>query len=567
MDYSPSLWADCPIRHIQDLEPQILGMASHLSKRGQDAFGALYAQCEERVPTLLRTLIDPLFSWIVCHDRLGEKTLSELAAFSSDVLALVEKYGAVPGLEDWDICKRKASLAKYGIPPESLEVLFQLEQSLGYFPVLALVGAWIDAREERDNYICCHAFDFWQDSRGEVLSDIAEHLGITAERTRQVRVALFRELTLFLQGLALDSPCHYDPLSLDLADTVSKAEGTSFNANFIRFILGGAFSSLTAVGRVEDSFVLKLKGGTDDAFVAAVPMSLSGTFDFNGYLMGLEALRAQKRVEPHREPLPEGPSGLKDCCAALAFLRYRWERDGDFLLLPPNEEKNRPGIMEDIIRDAGRPLTVDEILQEYKRRYPERKTDVRKIRGNMRLNPRIVPIGREGVYSLAEWTEGSIRGGTIRSFVRECLDASGNHIVPTKEVCEYVRTFRPTTSEQTIISNLKQESSKSFRILWKDGVSYLSYSSQEIPEGYTPYLRSQTVRRSFQESVDLVDAFISTHWRMPSLGGEPSEARLGRFLSTARRLRRRGLLSEEEMAELDRLETRLDGGVIQLELF
>ncbi len=91
--------------------------------------------------------------------------------------------------------------------------------------------------------------------------------------------------------------------------------------------------------------------------------------------------------------------------------------------------------MEDIIRVAGHPQTIDEIASGYARRYSGRNADWNKIRANMQSNPRIVPIGRSGVYSLAVWTSGKARGGTIRSFVREYLDNSETHIVPTREVC------------------------------------------------------------------------------------------------------------------------------------
>lgn len=562
-----SLWAESPVGHIQDLAPEILEKASALSKRGQDAFRTLYAHCAEDVATLAYTLLDPLFSWENSHDRLGGKTIAELAGFSSEILALVEAHKDVPGLEEWDTYQKKARIGKYGITGDEGDSLLQLEQSLGYFPVAAFVGAWFSSREERERYIYCHAFVFWKDAQDESMAEIAEHLGVTGERARQIRVRLFKELTAFLKGLTIEGDCPYNCLDNNLADTVNQAEGTTFNANFIRFIFGSAYTSLAVAGNVEESLVVKLRGGTDDTFVAAVPKALADAFDLNTYLSRIESLNAERRLDPHREPLPEDSPQVKDLCATLAFLRYGWERENDFLILPPNADKNRSDIMEDIIRDAGRPLSMDEIMLEYSRRYPDRETDRLKIRGNMQGNPRIVPQGRTGVYSLAEWTEGSARGGTIRSFVRECLDASENHIVPSKEVYEYVRRFRPKSTDENIISNLMLESEKSFRILWKDGFSYLSYSAEDIPDGYKQSVRSQSERRSFQESVDLIDGFISRQGCMPKVCDDPEETRLARFLSNARSLRRKGMLTEEEMQELSRLESRLDGGVIQLELF
>lgn len=562
-----SLWAESPVGHIQDLASEILEKASHLSKRGRDAFKALYAQCAEDVATLAYTLLDPLFSWENSHDRLGGKTIAELAGFSSEILALIKAHKDAPGLEEWDTYQKKARIGKYGITGDEGDSLLQLEQSLGYFPVAAFVGAWLSSREERERYIYCHAFAFWKDAQDESMAEIAKHLGVTGERARQIRVRLFKELTAFLKSLAIEGDCPYNCLDNNLADTVNKAEGTAFSANFIRFIFGCAYTNLTVVGNAEDSLVVKQRGGAEDAFVAAIPKELTDKFDFNAYFSEIGSLNAERRLDPRRKRLPEDSPQVRDLCATLASLRYGWVRENDFLILPPNVDKNRSDIMEDIIRDAGRPLSMDEIMQEYARRYPDRETNRLRIQGNIHVNPRIVPQGRTGVYSLAEWTDGSARGGTIRSFVWECLDASENHIVPSKEVYEYVRRFRPTSTDENIICNLLLESEKSFRILWKDGVSYLSYSAEDIPEGYKQSVRSQSERRSFQESVDLIDRFISRQGCMPKVGEDPEETRLARFLSHIRSLRRKGLLTEEEMQELSKLESRLDGGVIQLELF
>ena len=198
---------------------------------------------------------------------------------------------------------------------------------------------------------------------------------------------------------------------------------------------------------------------------------------------------------------------------------------------------------------------LDEIAEEYAKRYPNRATDPTRIRANMQGNPRIVPIGRSGVYSLAEWNTGKARGGTIRSFVRECLDNSDTHIVPAREVYEYVRQFRPSSTDENIITNLMLESEKTFRIIWKDGISYLNYSTGPIPEGYKQITRSFTERRSFQESIALLDKFISLHGRMPRICEDPEQTRLARFLSNLRSLRRRNLLPKEEMEELQRVES------------
>lgn len=562
-----SLWTDSPIQHIQDLAPQLQERASTLSKRGKDAFVSLFRQCADDVAQLAYTLMAPSFSWEDCHPGLGGKTLGELAGFTREILDLIQENKDAPGLEEWEDYSKRFLIMKYITEREEVDELLNLERTLGYFPLSAFVLAWLSSRSGRDSYIYRHGFAIWEYTENEGIAQMAEHLNITNERCRQIRSHLFVVLRSFLQELSLEGPCPYDYLSPELGAFVNNAENSAFTPDFIRYMFGQAYRDLCTVGLAEDSLLVKLKGGTADVFVAALPNSLVQKFDFNAFLSNIESVNGKKRTEIQRIPLPDGDEEVSAVAATLALLRYDWKRDNKVLLAPPNTDKNRPDIMEDIIRAAGHPLSIDEIVREYSARYPDRVADHAKIRSNMQVNPHIVPIGRSGVYSLSEWTSGSERGGTIRSFVRECLDGSETHIVPAMEVFEYVRRFRPSSSDENIVTNLMLETEKSFRIIWKDGMSYISYSAEEIPQGYKQITRHFCERRSFEESVALLERFIAKIGRMPKVGDDPDETRLARFLSNERSQRRHGMLTEKEMSELNRLEKKASENAIQLELF
>lgn len=562
-----SIWSESPIGHIQDLSTEILDMSSSLSKKGRDAFRVLYLQCAEEVATLAYTLLSPDFSWNNYHSALGGKTLVELNHFSSDVLDLVRINKDAPGLEDWDHCETKARIAKSGIPEQAADEIIRLAHSLGHFPVAAFALAWISSRVERDGYIYRHGFSIWKDSQVKSLAEMADHLGITRERCRQIRNQLLDNLVSFFNGITLAGQCSYDYLDKELDSLVNEQEGTSFSIHFIRFILGSLYDTLSVVGNMEESLLPKVKGGTDDIFLAAIPCSLASAFDFNSFLNDISSKNNEKRTETQVMVMPEWSQEAKAMALTLASLRYGWTEENGSLVIPPNENKNRSDIMEDIIRDAGHPLSIEEIASEYARRYPDREADPAKIRGNMQVNPRIVPIGRTGVYSLVEWTSGTSRGGTIRSFVMEYLDNSESHIVPTKDVYEYVRRFRPNSSDENIRSNLMLDSEKPYRVIWKDGVSYLSYSVEDIPEGYKQVFRAYSEKRSFAESISLVDEFISRYGRLPVVCQDPEQTRLAQFLTNQYSLRRRGLLDEKKLEALSRIESMVKDDAVQLDLF
>ncbi|MBQ0081306.1 MAG: helicase associated domain-containing protein [Alistipes sp.] len=561
-----SLWSNSPIEHIQDLAYVITGRATSLSKRGKDAFYTLYQRCDENVATLAYTLITKDFSWSTYHHNIGEKTLNELKSFAEDIIELINAHKSIPGLEEWDIYKKKCKLSGY-ISVDETEKILQMERSLGYFPVAALVHAWITSSNERDYFFYRHGFSIWKDAQEKQLASIAEQHGIVYERCRQIRNDLFSKLVVFLRTIKIDNPCPYNFLDKELDCVVNEVEHTAFNANFIRFILGSSYQSLHVVGDTERSLLVKMKGGTDDAFVAAIPRQISENYDFNSFLASIETRNAEKRTEVQYLPLPEWSQNAKDIAVALASLRYGWAENEGKLQIPPNANKNLPDIMEDILRDAGHPLTIDEIIEEYAKRYPYKKAYPTIIRASMQRNPRIVPIGRSGVYSIDDWNSGKERGGTIRSFVREYLDKNDTRIVPVKEVSEYVLQFRPTTTDKNIITNLMLETDKSFRIIWKDGISYLNYSSDPIPEGYKQYTNPFSERRSFEENIALLDQFISLNGKAPKVCKDPNQTRLARFLSNLKSSYRRGLLSQDRVEELQRVESKINDDCIQLELF
>ena len=562
-----SLWGQGPVHEIQDLSFEILTRATRLSKRGKDAVRALFNQCGRKVAPFAYTLMNPAFSWANVAEGLGGKTLGELSDFTEDILKLLAGFQTVPGLEDWNVRQGKAKLIRFGLSGDQADGIIRLEHELGHFPLATFLRDWFSAHPERERYIFRHGFAVWEATEPEDLGTMGERLSVTRERLRQIRVRLAQELATMLDGLSLPGPCPYPVLSPDCAALTNKEEDTSFTADFLRYAIGLAFNDLSLVGSPLESFFVKLRGEAEDSFVAAIPSVLARQYDFNAFLAEMEAVNGRKRLETTRWELPSETGEITETAAMLALLRYGWKTEEGELVIPPNAEKNRSDIMEDIIRSAGRPLTIEEIAEEYVRRYPDRKTDRSRIQGNIHVNPRIVPMGRTGVYSLSEWNTGAERGGTIRSFVRECLDNSESHLVPAKEVYEYVRRFRPSSTDTNILSNLMLETEKSFLLVWKEDIPYLTYTSDGIPEGYRKYYRAFEGVRSSEESMEQLNRFVSRFGRMPRVCADSEETRLARFLSKVRGFRRRGLLKEEDRVALQAIESRLDGGVLQLELF
>lgn len=557
-----SFWDTETISHVQDLEPLIRGLAANLSKRSRDAFLLVY---DGDVAEFAYKLLDPGFSF-KSIPKLGNKSIAELDEFSDRVLAMVEDHKSCSGLEDWEYRKRRRALADSGIPLSEVDAVVGIESRLGYLPVARIADSWIKGQELRQRELYRKNFGIWTGREVVCVADMACELGLTGERTRQLRIVAYDKLLSFVTGLEVGGPCPYDCFCPNLENLVNQKEGTSFNANFIRFLFGTVYPDLRAVGNVQDCILPKLRGCEADSFVAAVSENLCKRFSFDCFLSEIGRINAEKRTEKSILALPED-AAVRKAASAIAYQRYGWQSEDVSLIIPANADKNLPEIMEDILRDVGHTLSLDEIVQEFSSRCPDRTAEPSRIRANIHSNPNIRPIGRSGVYALAEWSEGECRGGTIRLFARECLDRNPDMPVSVSDVLEHVRKFRPDTTETNMVSNLMLETEKSFAVVWRDEVNYLMYSDRPVPEGFKRISRTVVPRRSFGESMALVNSFVDHNGRYPRTNGDEDEQRLARFLNTQRSLSRRGLLETDEQEALDAMDRKLAGGTFQLNLF
>ena len=131
-------------------------------------------------------------------------------------------------------------------------------------------------------------------------------------------------------------------------------------------------------------------------------------------------------------------------------------------------------------------MTLDEIYSEYIRLHPNRPIQKSSIRLSIYNNKHIKPIGRSSRYSLAEWSTGFDRGGTMREFAYECISNAPEKIVSIDELCRYIGQYRACIDAKNIQTNLCAEASKRFRLYQKDGVRYIGLTKLQYDSTYIP---------------------------------------------------------------------------------
>ncbi len=545
--------------NIDSILPLVTLQLNDLSARARNAFLGFLREHKNSLSDLYATICDRHFSPYKLRS-VGRGTADEIGRLMVNLRSYLESFSDEQSIENAISSFYSKSLSDIHIPIEQQERILSLKDSLGYFPLFAAIEAYFSSMEGRcrmllDECLLIHV--------GQTISDrdkVATALKLTSERVRQMRNRLILKLSDYYSSIKSEGfvdKCPYSYQMTRLEKTVNALEGTNFNLNFINWVLGSTFKEVTMLGDVT-----KTIGGFYDKeyFLCLVPTDLCQYMDFNAFLEDLDARLAEKRVNEERVSLQnlisnhlktqycedEMPA-IETACRSILYLHYPVEVDYGQVIFKPNTRKNNPIIIEEIIRAAGHPLSLEEIYEEFIYQYPERFTEMTSFRGNIANNPNVIPIGRTSTYTLAEWEGTKHKGGTIRKMICEYLDALEAPIAPADEVGKYVRRFRPDSSDSSISSNLLQERSHRFVILIKDGKRYYGYSNHKYNSSYRIIGGGEPTKRSAAQSMIILEDFIVASGHYPFwVSNDENEKRLYRFVRNRRTAYNRGDLSEDE---------------------
>ncbi len=181
------------------------------------------------------------------------------------------------------------------------------------------------------------------------------------------------------------------------------------------------------------------------------------------------------------------------------------------LILPANCMKFQPDLLQEILADFDEETHVDQILEEWNSRFPDRATTAESIRAvALREKELFYSVGRTSTYGLRAWLQEGrpgLRAGTIRDIVEEYLQGQET-MMHIDEIELVVKEYRPTTNKSNIMTNLQLEQSGRFVIRnGYVGLAGRNYSavpaerleaSNELPKSDTP---GQSVARPSVEEL------------------------------------------------------------------
>lgn len=464
-----------------------------------------------------------------------------------------------------------SQLHKLNLTDEQWDDIVNRAERCGHFPLFTGIYYLMSQMDERKLKIARNGLNIVYGKSVQDLTDIAHSLSISRERVRQLRDNCLDDILsyprkIFRAGL-LDDYVYTGQSEYDFKH-IRTEEGVEYSNEYITVCIAISNPNLHIIGDYRKA-LLKTSGAVRRLYL--VPSRVHNIFDFNKFILVVEDMLNEKRFYPYRDDLETFVRGLikksvteedfynivKECRQIL-LKGYPDNIINSQIHFPANARKTIPNLIEDILREYNRPMTAEEICEQLNQRYPDLEQIPSKIGSNALRNSNIVAVSRSSTYALAEWNYTEKRGGTIREIVEEYLNSLMEPIATLSDICEYVAKYRDNVKESSVKSNLLAESSNKFSLFYKGDVMYIGYSDYTFDEAYVLQEKRQG-RRSFKDSVALLEKFIQDNQRFPySSGVSPEEIRLNKFMSVCRSNIRKGLLEPDEQAIIERIETEYE---------
>lgn len=459
-------------------------------------------------------------------------------------------------------------LIQLKLSDEQVETIVRIAKRCNHYPVFTTLSFLIDNwTNDRQKEIIRRSLKTVHGKPAEDLNDVAKSLNLSRERVRQLREDCFTILGKYPQmfkGMGLLDGYKYETQSEYDFNRIREEEEVDFSNEYITVCIPHIDSELTLLGDARKALIQTAVSATR---LYLVSKRAARSFKFDKFLNAVEEMLEEKRFYPYRDDLETFVRSLlhkeipdEDFYAIVKECRQILQKGypeniiNSQIYFPANARKTIPNLIEEILREYNRPMTAEEICEELNKRYPDLEQIPSKIGPNALRNSNIVAVGRSSTYALAEWNYTEKRGGTIRDLAVEYLNSLFLPIAPLTDICDYIAKFREDVKESSVKANLLAEANNRFGLYYKGDVLHIGFTDRNYGEEYELREKRQG-RRPFKDSIDRLEQFIKANDRFPYTAGvEGEEARLSRFYSVAKGNQKKGTLSPEELAELERID-------------
>lgn len=433
----------------------------------------------------------------------------------------------------------------------------QFYNAEGHYPLFNLIGLLLSTDSEyvRDStvYITFSAYSLTTSIPKESIQELSKRFGVSEARVRQIKdlgyelfllpnanakksktkKSLFKEC---INNLIQDegytnylkskfASCNF--ITRDDVACLLKEENSTLSIDYALVVLADIFGDEYLLFNVEDQKHLQ------ERFL--ISQSLANIFDFNNVYIYIKDY-----FDSVRETVTFDISELIqtrinqsvwldfDTTKLDIIENYVYELlVGKFGLLPDIDdtftvdcsiETKSSDIIYGILKATGNPMTLQELYDDFEKKQPGRYKAAEAIRPILQNDDRVVSVGRNSEFALAEWNH--IKIGSIRSLIAEYL-ASKDTPQHIDDIFDYIQQF-VKTNKRSVKSTMGSGSQfvqfqNSFY-----GLKDKTYKETDL-ELYSA--------RTFNDYLDDLDGFIVREGHFPfGRASNKTEASLYRWL-------------------------------------
>ena len=480
--------------------------------------------------------------------NIGEKSTTEIKDFIKSVKELIELVNTMEIEIETTIQIFNSFLKRtFSLSPIFINEIGKDYDFTAGMPIFKTLNVLIENGKIfhiRNNEIFKWGFSYYRELNFYSSDELADRLGITRERTRQMRLKLYEKLVSafsFVRELefndlnlyGIDFTNNILEIDNELIIEINKNEGTNFNALFINKILSILlYFQFTLIGD-EEGILFNRNSRTLHNWNTTylILNNYVKIFDFEGLVEDV-SFRLGQRIEEdysfhfqtylldfQKEVCISFIENIAQIAEYILFKEFELTIDMDEnLVFKRNVKKQVIDYVYEILKERHEPLNVYEMYEIIEKNSPGITRSAESLRGSCQGDANLIFFGRSSTYGLKVWEdELNIKGGTIRNIVEEFLMLHDypKHII---EVTEYVNLYRHTNTKN-IISNLRLDDSGTFIFFNQSfiGLAEKKHLLEYLPYGNIPQYLGRSLmaeikekgRIDFRKTVDYLSSKIS----------------------------------------------------------
>lgn len=506
--------------------------------------------------------------------NVGKKSIEEIQTFLNLISEQIEIVSVFDNEDELTIELFNSFLTRtFGVSPAILSKIGNKYDFSNGLPIFKTIDVLINGDflfDVKEKEVFRRGLMYYNSKKVYSLDEISKILNLSRERIRQIRKLIYDNLNStfsFIKVLENDSINFYgidinsDIIILDdeIISEINTKEKNSFNALFVNKILSIIFDkSFTLIGNEENTVSQRIiRTAHNWRSTYLIKKEISNDFNFESFINDVSK-RLGDRIEEdysfHFETYilnfttknsEIDLNNIIPICEHLLFNEFEISLDTyDNIIFKRNTKKQVIEYVYDVLKEKKEPLTVYEIYDIINTKYPNVTRSAEALRGSCQRDTNLIYFGRSSTYGLKIWeNEYDVKGGTIRDIAEEFLlkHNSPKHI---DEITEYVNRYRDTNAKN-IYANLKMEENN--RFVFFSGLMIGLKSKKYTNREYIKVEDKQVIRKTWEESFQLLEEFAQKNNRLPYSTGNELEERLYRFLNVQLNRAEKGKVEESKL--------------------